>query len=254
MKRLLSSIFLFVFLLFFGNTFANTPQELFTSANEAYTKGQYTQAIEGYESIIESGQISKELYFNLGNAYWKNKQKAKAVLHFERALLLAPKDKDSAYNLALIREQLADDLDVVGTFFLTDWWQNFHRAFSSTLWSMLTIISIWLGIGGLVIWLLAEDRQRKKKGFFAGLALLMISLLVFLAARSQGNFEQHSQQAIVLETAISLRNGPDEKSTNLLTIHEGLKVELLDKIGEWYKVKLSNGEQGWLPGSAIEEI
>lgn len=256
-KKIMKSKQLFnvLLLLFLIHTlYATTPQELFVAANDAYTKGQYTQAIEGYESILASGQISKEVYFNLGNAYWKNKQKAKAILHFERALLLSPKDEDTAYNLAIVQSQLEDDLDVVGTFFLKDWWQNFHHFFSSTTWSILTLLGLWSGIGGLAIWLLAEDRQRKKKGFFAGLGLLMTSLLFFFAARSQGNFEQHSQQAIVLESAISLRNGPDEKSTNLLTIHEGLKVELLDKIGDWYKVKLSNGEQGWLPNTAIEEI
>ena len=250
----LKRIFTYLLLLSLTTVFANTPQELFDQANKAYTKGQYTKAIEQYESIISSGDVSTELYYNLGNAYWKNKQLGKAVLNFERVLKLTPSNVDAAYNLAIVEEQLVDDLDVIGTFFLKDWWQSFYQALSSTAWVILTLLTVWASMGGLVIWLLGKERDLKKKGFLGGLILLGLSLLFFFAARSQGSFEANSQQAIVLEATIDLKNGPDTQSTKLISIHEGLKVHLLDKIGSWYKVKLSNGEQGWLPITAVEEI
>ena len=250
----LKQIFTYLLLLSITMVFANIPQELFDQANTAYTKGQYTKAIEQYESVLSSGDFSTELYYNLGNAYWKNKQLGKAVLNFERVLKIAPSDADAAYNLAIVQEQLVDDLDVIGTFFLKDWWQSFYQSLSSMTWSILTLLTICASVGGLILWLFGKERSLKKKGFLGGLILLGLSLLLFLAARSQGNFEANSQQAIVLETAIDLKNGPDLQSTKLISIHEGLKVDLLDKIGSWYKVKLSNGEQGWLPITAVEEI
>ncbi len=250
----LKRIFTFLFLLSLTTVFANTPQELFDQANTAYTKGQYTKAIEQYEAILSSGNFSTEVYYNLGNAYWKNKQLGKAVLNFERVLKVAPSDADAAYNLAIVQEQLVDDLDVIGTFFLKKWWQSFYKTFSSLTWSILTLLTICASVGGLILWLLGTERNAKKKGFIGGLLLLGLSIIFFFAARSQGSFEANSQQAIVLETAIDLKNGPDPQSTKLISIHEGLKVHLLDKIGDWYKVKLSNGEQGWLPITAVEEI
>ena len=250
----LKRIFTYFLLLTVATIFANTPQEVFEQANTAYTKGQYTKAIEHYESILSGRDFSTEVYYNLGNAYLKNKQLGKAVLNFERVLKISPSDADAAYNLAIVQEQLVDDLDVVGTFFLKKWWQSFYQSLSSTVWSILTLLAVWGSVGGLVIWLLGKERNLKKKGFIGGLLLLALSIILFFAARSQGNFEVNSQQAIVLETIIDLKNGPDPQSTKLITIHEGLKVDLLDKIGSWYKVKLSNGEQGWLPITALEEI
>lgn len=235
-------------------SYANTPQSLFEQANAAYAKGQYQQAIEQYEAIIAEGLSSDELYYNLGNAYYKTNQIGKAVLNFERALVINPSDEDAIYNLTLLREQLPDDLDVIGDFFLEQWWQGFHTTFTATIWSALTVICLWLGVAGMIIWVLATTRGRKKQGFMGGLLFLLFGLLFFFAAKSQGNKELHSQQAIVMVTSIDLLNGPDENSTSLLTIHEGLKVKILDEIGNWWKVKLSNGEQGWLPKEKVEEI
>lgn len=243
-------------LLFFFSTITatTTPQELFAQANEDYTQGQYQKAIDTYEAILATDNFSTEIYYNLGNAYFKTKQKGKAVLNFERALLANPSDEDAAYNLAILNQQLADNLDQVDTFFLKKWWQNFYRSASADFWSFLTLTFLWLGIGGLILWLLSKERAKKKQGFIGGIALLLLSLLFFFAARSQAYFEQNSQLAILVESVIDLRNGPDQQSTSILKIHEGLKVELLDQIDDWYKVKLSNGEQGWLPKESLEEI
>lgn len=233
---------------------ANTPQSLFEQANDAYTKGQYQTAIEQYEAILAEGNQSTELYYNLGNAYYKTKEVGKAILNLERALLLNPTDADIEYNLSILNEQLPDQLDVVSDFFLKKWWVNFHSYFGSTTWSILTLICLWSGIAGFILWMLATVRKRKKQGFLGGIGLLLLSILFFFAAKSQGNLEIHSRKAIVLEKQLDLQNGPDVKSTSLLMLHEGLKVELLDQIGDWWKVKLSNGEQGWLPKDALEEI
>lgn len=233
---------------------SNTPQTLFEQANLAYSKGQYLKAIEQYEAILKEGNQSEELFYNLGNAYYKTNKLGKAILNLERAVLINPTDEDATYNLALLKEQLPDQLDIVNDFFLKQWWQNFHTSFSSITWSILTLISLWIGIGSFVLWLFGSTRSKKKQGFLAGVVLLLLSLLFFFSSKSQGNMEQYSQKAIVLVEKVDLLNGPDIKSTKLLTIHEGLKVELLDQIGDWWKVKLSNGEQGWLPKEDLEEI
>ena len=247
-----SSLFLLLFLCSFA-VFAD-PQEQFDAANNAYQQGHYDKAIQDYETILKTGVFSKEIYFNLGNCYFKTKQLGLAVLNYERALKIAPNDEDTQFNLNIIREQLEDDLDVIGSFFLKDWWRALHQFLSSTTWSILTILTLWAGIAGILLWLFGTSRKLKKRGFISGFVLLALSIFLYFIANSQADYEENTHFAILLEKETPLKNGPDKESSEILPIHEGLKVELLDQIGDWYKVKLSNGEQGWLPKSAIARI
>jgi len=245
---------LFFLLLVTTTTLLANPQTDFEGANDAYQKGDYTTAISQYETILKSGSYSNEIYYNLGNAYYKTNNLGKAILHYERALLAAPKDVDTQFNLDIAKAKTQDDLDQIGKFFVTEWWQGLHKFFSSSIWGVLTILSLWAGIAGLVLWLFGTTRDRKKQGFIGGLSLLGLSLFLYFVSSSQASFEQNSRMAIVLENTIEVKNGPDVQSTAVIEIHEGLKVELLDQIGDWYKVKLTNGDEGWLPMSSLEEI
>jgi tetratricopeptide (TPR) repeat protein len=246
-------ISLFLLLFSFSNLFAN-PQTLFEAANKAFQEGNYGQAIEHYEAILQSGNYSDELYYNLGNAYFKNANLGKSILNYERALLLSPRDEDVQFNLEIAQAKTQDDLEQIRPFFLTEWWRNVHQLFSSGLWGALTLLSLWAAIGGFILWLLGSTRERKKQGFIGGILLLLLSVLLFFVSNSQAKFEKNSQFAIVLAPSIELKNGPDKESTAVLEIHEGLKIQLLDQIGDWQKVKLSNGDQGWLPEGSFEEI
>lgn len=252
MKRY--SIFLTIFLFLSTSTLFANPQELFKTANEAYQKGSFQKAIESYEAILADDNFSQEVYFNLGNAYFKTNQLGKAILNYERGLLLYPGDPDTQFNLKIAQEKQVDDLDVVGKFFLSEWWKNTYQFFASSIWSTLTIVSIWTSIAGFIFWLLGTTRAHKKQGFAIGILLALLSILLFFLTSSQANFETNSGSAIVIQKEIKVKNAPDETSADLLKIHEGLRVELLDEIGEWYKVKLSDGEQGWLPKNSLEEI
>ncbi|MEM1120756.1 MAG: tetratricopeptide repeat protein [Bacteroidota bacterium] len=249
-KYLLSLVILFSSISYL---FAD-PQTDFETANAAYQKGNYASAIKQYENVLQAGQYANEIYYNLGNAYFKTDNLGRAILNYERALLAAPRDADTQFNLEIAKAKTQDDLEQIGKFFLTEWWQGLHRLLASSVWGVLTILSLWAGIAGLIIWLFGTTRDQKKQGFIGGLVLLALSIFLFFVARSQASFEQHSRIAIVLEESTALKNGPDAQSTAVIEIHEGLKVELLDQIGDWYKVKLSNGDQGWLPMSSLEEI
>jgi len=233
--------------------FAN-PQVQFEAANAAYQKGDYLAAIDSYEQVLETGSFSEEVYYNLGNAYFKTNQLGKAILNYERAALNAPRDEDIQYNLEIAHAKKVDDIGQIGKFFLTEWWQGLHKLLGSGIWGGLTILSLWAGIAGFILWLFGESRDRKKQGFIGGIVLTLLSLLLYFISSSQANFENNSNQAIILANKVALKNGPDKISTDVLDIHEGLKVELLDQIGGWYKVKLSNGDQGWLPTGSLEEI
>lgn len=236
------------------STLLANPKAQFEAANTAYQSGNYATAIDTYEQVLQSGNYSNEIYYNLGNAYFKTNELGKAILNYERALLVSPRDADAHFNLEIANAKKVDDLDQIGKFFLTEWWQGLHKFFSASIWGILTLLSLWAGIAGLILWLFGANRNQKKQGFIGALTLLTLSLFLYFVSNSQAKFEKNSRTAIVLTQVIEVKNGPDAESTAVLEVHEGLKVELLDEIGEWYKVKLSNGDQGWLPKNSLEEI
>ncbi len=245
---------LFLLILITTTTLLANPTADFEAANAAYKKGDYATAITQYESILKTNNYSEGLYYNLGNAYFKTNNLGKAILYYEKALLAAPRDADVLYNLEIAKAKTKDDLSRIGKFFLAEWWQSIHKSFNASIWGMLILLSLWAGIAGFILWLLAASRERKKQGFIGGIALILLSILLYFLGNSQANFEQNSRTAVVLENTIELKNGPDAQSTAVIDVHEGLKVELLDQIGDWYKVKLMNGDEGWLPMSSLAEI
>ena len=243
-------------LLFPVFVFANDSTKTFEEANELYQSNEFSTAIEKYESVEAQGYRSPELYYNLGNAYFKINQPGKAILNYERALLIANPDtrEDIQYNLELVRKSLTDDIEVLPQFFLKRWKNILRNLASSKSWSIIALLIFWLGIGGLIVWLKGKDRQQKKIGFVAGMVVLMMSALPFFLAIDASRFEQSSELAVIMSEEVKLRSAPDEESNSIFLLHEGVSVELLDQIGAWYKVKLRNGEQGWLPKDALEKV
>ena len=247
--------FLFVFLTIVLTGFSNTDQQaLFDAANSAFQNKKYDEAIQQYETILTNGSVSKEVYFNLGNCFYKKNKLGKAILNYERALLLKPNDADILHNLELAKSQRVDEIEALPDFFLARWWKNIYQLLSSGVWSFLGILILWIGVGGLILWLLGKTRERRKRGFAYGLGLVLLSLLPFALSYSSYNNSKYSKNAIILNNQISLKSGADEASTEILKINEGTKVNIQEKVSNWYKVRLENGEVGWLLDSVLEEI
>ncbi|MEM9918185.1 MAG: tetratricopeptide repeat protein [Bacteroidota bacterium] len=246
---------LFFSLLFFCSSLnAQDVDALFQQANELYQAKDYQAAVQQYESILSAGFRSADLYYNIGNCYYQDGSLGKAILHYERAALMAPGDKDIQYNLALAGAQVKDELAKIPSFFLTRWWSAVHRSMSSGSWSVWMLLFCWLGMGGLAVWLMGTNRQQRKRGFLAGLILLLCSGLCWGLTRSQKAFETSNPYGIILSEETALRSGPDESSTELLPLHEGTKVRILDQLGPWKKVRLPDGDQGWLADEVLERI
>ncbi len=231
-------------LLLVCNLFAN--DQLFKEANDAFMGKDYDGAIAKYEALLTDGLSSVELHFNLATSYYKINELGKSVLNYEKALKLKPGHKDSQFNLAIVEDNLVDDMEALPPFFLTKWWNTLRDLLSSTIWSIIALIMLWISVFGWVKWFTGEDRVVKKKGFLIGVSCLLLCLIPFFLARSSAQFESEYQAAVILEKVLELRTAPDEASAPVVELHEGTKVNLLDKIEDWYKVRLKNGEVGWL--------
>ena len=145
-------------------------------------------------------------------------------------------------------------IEALPDFFLAKGWKNIRQLLSSGGWSFLGIFTLWAGIGGLILWLLGKTREHRKKGFAYGLGLVLLSILPFALSYSSYSYSKNSKNAIILSNQISLKSGADEASNEILKINEGTKVNIQEKVSNWYKVRLENGEVGWLLDSNLEEI
>jgi tetratricopeptide (TPR) repeat protein len=236
-----------------GNILGQSPAS-FEVANTAYSQSELKTAISQYESILAKGEHSLALHYNLGNSYYKENQLGKAILNYERALLLEPQDENTRFNLALAKRKVKGEIDPVPPFFLLSWWQACRTALSSTVWGIIALLLFWAGMAGLSLWQLGKESVQRKKGFFGGIALVLLCLLPLALAWSSYRYQSDTDEAIVVVSTASLKSGADELSTEIRPIYEGTKLTLLDQINIWYKVQLENGETGWLPGSSFEEI
>ena len=233
---------------------ATDAQQVFQEANQAYTSGNYALAVEKYEAILKENVFSKELYYNLGNSYYRLNQTGKTILNYERALRMAPSDSDIQQNLALARSRIVEDIEPISNVFIVRWWHLLRGYLSADGWSMLALFFLWVGIAGLAFWLLSSERTLKKRGFIVGAILIPLSVLPFLLANNAKNEANSSKYAIIIARETPFRTSPDANAAPTSMLHEGIKVEILDKISNLIKSRLPNGEEGWIEETAVEKI
>lgn len=229
-------------------------QQYFTEANQAYQTGNYPKAVEQFEAILKSGVFSSELYYNLGNAYYRTGQNGRAILNYERALRLNPANGDIEHNIQLAQSRITENIEPVSQMFLIRWGQALRGLLSADSWSVLGLTCLWAGVLGIAVWLMGQERLWKKRGFLIGCVLIPLSILPFLCATSAKSLESNAQNAIILASETSFRPAPDVNALPTANLHEGIKVEIKDKIQTYIKVRLPNGEEGWVEEKALERI
>ncbi|WP_010423178.1 tetratricopeptide repeat protein [Anaerophaga thermohalophila] len=234
------------------NTFSQDDR--FKQGNELYANGNFEEAFEVYESILQSGLESPALYYNLGNAYYKTGELPEAILNYERALLLAPQDADIRYNLELAYEQTADKIDKVEVFFLTKWFRSIRNLNDSDGWAVYSIIAFVLFLLSAGFYLFGRSSATKKVGFSLAVIFLIISGTSFGFSSYQKEKLVDRRHAIIFTPTVNIKSSPDTSGTNLFVLHEGTKVELISKLGEWWNVRLQDGSEGWIHESDVEVI
>ncbi len=255
MKRQLLTVFILsiLFLTCRGKN-ASDPNLLFGKANQAYAAEKYTDAISMYEELIKSGFIAKEVYFNLGNSYFKEKNISKAVLNYERARVLDPGDEDVNFNLRLAYNNTVDKIEPVPMLFYQRWWESFLKIFSPGTWNIIAILSVWLTLFMAIAYLFAKTPNARRNTFLITFSLLFITSAFYFIGYSSEKATYGNKEAIVITSSSYIRSSPDEKSTKLFMLHEGTKVSIVDEQDDWKRIKIANGNVGWVQGSSLEKI
>lgn len=238
----------------FFDTQAHSPQDLIRKANEAYGRSEYQYAIELYEQVIGEGLVAADLYYNLGNAYFKTNRTGKAILNYERALRYRPMDEDIQHNLQVARTRIVDRIDQRPLLFYERWWQNTYMMQSASGWAVTAIVLLCAFLFSVAVYLFSRTRVLKKTSFFLGIVLFLCMIFSFVFAQKQYNRLTGLQDAIVMQVRVTAKSSPSTQSPDLFLIHEGTRVHIRSDLGQWYEIRLPNGSVGWVKKDALEII
>lgn len=243
-----------VFILFPVFAFPQTNNELWEKANNHFTAEQYQDAISAYEQILLSGKESAKLYFNLGNAYYKNGDINNAILNYERAKLLAPNDSDIEFNLRIANQFVVTKIEELPKPFFLRWRTSVVNKYPTDTWSGISISAFILFLIFLGLFLFSKSVQVKRISFFLGILLIIFSGFTFSLAAQQKQKIAEKNHAIVFCPRVTVKSSPSESGTDLFLIYEGLKVEITDSLNNWKEIKLADGNEGWMPDSCMVKI
>ncbi len=233
---------------------ADQKDYLFEQGNAAYKAGQYDKAIKAYEEILSMGYESADLYYNLGNAYYKLGNYPKAILNYERALRLRPRDEDIQFNLKLARLSVVDKIPELPELFYIRYFRQFRDLFSVHSLTLLVLIFYFLLAGALIGWMLARSYRLKRLFRAASVLFVILALFFSFTLVSKIRYLEHTVEAIVMAPEVQVLSAPGEGGTEIFTIHQGLKVRIIEKSGDWYEIRLADGKTGWLKKDVLEVI
>ena len=223
-------------------------------ADSAYARGQYQQAISDYEELLKGG-ASADIYYNLGNAYYRTENITRAVLNYERALLLSPGDRDIRFNLQLARSKTIDKIVPESEMFFITWYHSLVNLMSVDGWARLAIVLLALVIILSLLYLFSDRIWLRKVGFFGGTFLLVVFVLANIMAWQQKQNLLYRKGAIVTASSIIVKGAPAKNGTDLFILHEGTKVIITDDaMKAWKKIRLADGKEGWIESQKIELI
>ena len=247
-----SFVWLLLAMICLGSTSAKAVTK--NNADTEYQKGNYQQAIRDYEEILKNGE-SAEIYFNLGNAYYRTDNITKAVLNYERARLLSPGDDDINFNLQFARSKTIDKITPQSEMFFVTWYKSLVNFTSVDNWAKTGILCIVMALLLVLLYLFGPQLMLRKIGFFGGLAFFVIFLLSNLFAFQQKQALDNRTGAIIMAPSVNIKKTPAKNSADQFVLHEGTRVDIIDKgMTDWRCIRVGDGREGWIETKAIEEI
>ncbi len=231
-----------------------TNDENFKKGIVSYTSGNYAEALKLWTDIYNTGYRSAELDYNIGNANYKLNNIPGAVLFYERAHLLKPADENINYNLQIARSLVTDKFEEIPELFFFRWYNFLSLVLSSNQWAKISLSAFILFLLMLSVYIYSSRYRHKVLGFWFALSFLFISILSFTLAARNKSLVYNSHKAIIFSPVVSGKSSPDDSGTDLFVLHEGTKISIEDKVGEWFEIRLSDGNKGWVHSNSLEII
>ena len=247
MKRLI-----FIFTLSISVIGSCLAQSTFEEANTLYADGNYTDAIAAYEYLLQE-KPTAELFYNLGNAYFRQNELAHAILNYERALRLRPYWKDARYNLRFAQSRIIDNIEDKDAFFVSQWITSLRNLLNESTWTLLSIVFFLLTLAGGFLFAFSHLTGCRKAGFHTAWIALLLSLCSIGFAASLHHRDTVRAEAVIMQGIVNAKASPDKSGTDLFTLHEGTKVTIRSTLNDWAEVTVGDN-RGWIRLNTLERI
>ncbi|WP_350293264.1 SH3 domain-containing protein [uncultured Croceitalea sp.] len=240
-----------VIFLFASGLFAQN-EVLFSRATDSYNAGEYGKAIEYYQRIIDNGKHSAELYFNMANAHYKRDEIGPSIYYYEKALLLKPNDPEILNNLGYAQNMRLDAIDKMPESAMTRFYNAFIGKFSFDQWAYLAVAMLVLFVLAYLAYYLLNSALQKRFSFILSMLALLLSAVTLSFAYLQYDAFKNNNPAIIFEREVAVTSEPNERSERIFTLHEGTKVNVLEELNDWMKIKIVDGQTGWIPSDNLK--
>ena len=224
------------------------------TADRMYRDGNYTEAASLYEQVIADGYASADLYYNLGNAYYRSDRIGLAILNYERALRIKPSMSDARENLALAESRTVDRITPMPKLFIVRWVDALCTHFSPVAWRIVWLVLLTLFCLSVVVMRLGSRHSLRKAGLVAAIvSLLLLTIATCFLLLSSHRYNAHTD-AVVTQQSVSVKNSPELQSADKFILHEGSRLTVSDSLADWYRITIADGTTGWCHVSDIERI
>jgi tetratricopeptide (TPR) repeat protein len=237
-----------------GRLPAQTPEQQLRSANQLYQQGKFSEARDAYGAILSSGYESPDLLYNLGNACYKSGFIPGAILNYERARRLSPGDEDLRHNLRIANMMITDRIEPTPRLFIWDYWEGIKNSFSLQGLTLIVYLFYALVAASASVFFLSRTYALRKIAILAGSGLLIVLMFLLVVFFARLEDVTRTDEAVVMSQIVTVKNSPDAKSSDAFVLHGGVKVQLIDRVGDWSKVRIADGKVGWLRASSVEVI
>lgn len=218
----------------------------FKAGNDFYAQGNFQAASSQYQKIVQAGAANEWVYYNLGNACFKQNQVGLAILYYEKAWRLAPQEREIGENLELARHRLVDKVEAPAE---NAGWRLLRRVFTFLSINRETLLAAaaFVFANVFLAFLLLRKWQRFRLAWFSAALVGAGLFLIFTSSNAIRIYQTlHQREAIVLVEKVDVLSGPGRDNSTLFSIHEGLKVQVRNQLGDWVQISLENGWNGWM--------
>lgn len=229
-------------------------EAIYEEAVAEYRDNNFGESLVLFEKLIAAGCSSFELYYNAGNAAFKTGDLTTAILNYEKSLLYKPFNNDALHNLEIARSYTADNLEAIPEVFLIRWFRKFSLLLNTNDWALISLLSFAVALVLFAVFLFSARYKTKKYSFSGAVIIFIFSLLSFILSLTNKSLTWNNKEAIVVAPQLTGRSSPGTGGSELFVLHEGAKVKVEDRLGEWYEVRLSDGTVGWIPMDFVEKI
>lgn len=253
-KSFMKKFFISLMMVFLSITSFSQNSELFDQGKELYKNGKYQQAINAWMQILDKGEHSAELYFNLGNAQYKLNHIGPSVYYYEKALQLSPNDQDIKNNLAFAENARIDSIEPLPKTVFSKWYKSIANIFTFNGWAILAVVFSLFFVALFLLYYFSFTERRKRLLFVSSMFLGIFLVAALTMAFSTYNDYSKKQPAIIFANEIEVKTEPSMGSSVAFTLHEGTKVQISAQDGNWYRITLPDGKDGWIPASDLKQL